>query len=148
MVYLFFQAEKDNKWGKLVRVDQQKNARQPHKALLSHHFHIVKQLPFHFAPQQIQEWNKTGRILSHLISICSLQIRAWVPCGLHAVRKNLLLIVTLLHHWDLVFHSVYDPAWEVTEGALHYLSELSGQTIPVLMKISLSIKTIHQTYPK
>ena len=28
MLYLFFQAEKDNKWGKLVRVNQQKNARQ------------------------------------------------------------------------------------------------------------------------
>ena len=28
MVYIFFQAEKENKWGKLVRVDQQKNARQ------------------------------------------------------------------------------------------------------------------------
>ena len=80
--------------------------------------------------------------ISNLISICSLQIRAWVPYGLHAVRKNLLLIVTLLHYWDLVLHSVYDPAWEITEGALHYLSELTSQTIPVPMRISLLIKTI------
>ena len=45
----------------------------PHKASwnqqqlkrgLEQSFRIVKQLPVHFAPQQIQEKNKTGKILS------------------------------------------------------------------------------------
>ena len=36
--------------------------------------------------------------ISYIISLRSLQIRASVPYGLHAVRKNLLLIVTLLHY--------------------------------------------------
>ena len=55
---------------------------------------------------------------------------------LHAVRKNLLLIVTLLHYCDLVLHSVYDPAWEMR--ALCIIC----QSIPVPMRISLLIKTI------
>ena len=35
------------------------------------------------------------------------------------------------------------PAWEITKGAFH-LSELTGQTIPIAMRISLLIKLFSQ----
>ena len=56
-------------------------------------------------------------------------------------RNNLLFIATLLRYRDLIgFTSLHLwPAWEITKGAFH-LSELTGQTIPIAMRISLLIK--------
>ena len=59
---------------------------------------------------------------------------------MYVVRYNLLLIVTLLHYRDLVLQFCLWPAWEITEFAFH-LSEPTGQTVPVPMRISLLIKT-------
>ena len=42
-------------------------------------FSIVEQFSFPFTPQQIQEQNRYV-LISYLISICSLQMRVWVPC--------------------------------------------------------------------